>query len=102
MAEQGIGDPNSIRKTTVVEAEQGIAWKVFTEKMGAWWPLAYYKIGKAIAVGTQLLSLASEAAGLSAVKTRAPVNGAACLCGSRRRVWCSHGISMPTGSMTQP
>ena len=50
MVEQGIGDPNSIRKTTVVEAEQSIAWKVFTEKMGAWWPLAYYKIGKANAV----------------------------------------------------
>jgi uncharacterized protein YndB with AHSA1/START domain len=50
MVEQGIGDPNSIRKTTVVEAEQSIAWKVFTEKMGAWWPLAHYKIGKANAV----------------------------------------------------
>lgn len=50
MVEQGIDDLNSIRKTTVVEAEQRIAWKVFTEKMGAWWPLAYYKIGKANAV----------------------------------------------------
>lgn len=50
MVEQSIRDLNSIRKMTVIEAEQSIAWKVFTEKMGAWWPLAYYKIGKANAV----------------------------------------------------
>jgi uncharacterized protein YndB with AHSA1/START domain len=43
-------DPNSVRKTIVVEAAQAIAWRVFTEKMGAWWPLAYYKIGGATAV----------------------------------------------------
>ncbi len=50
MVEQGIADPNSIRKVTIVEAEQRIAWRVFTEKMGSWWPLAYYKIGNANAV----------------------------------------------------
>ncbi len=50
MVEQSIRDLNSIRKMTVIEAERSIAWKVFTEKMGAWWPLAYYKIGKANAV----------------------------------------------------
>jgi uncharacterized protein YndB with AHSA1/START domain len=43
-------DPNSVRKTINVEAAQEVAWRVFTEKMGTWWPLAYYKIGKANAV----------------------------------------------------
>jgi uncharacterized protein YndB with AHSA1/START domain len=43
-------DPNSVRKVVSVEAPQAVAWRVFTEKMGAWWPLAYYKIGKANAV----------------------------------------------------
>lgn len=33
-----------------VKASQEIAWRVFTEKMGTWWPLAVYKIGKANAV----------------------------------------------------
>jgi uncharacterized protein YndB with AHSA1/START domain len=43
-------DPNSVRKTIQVKAPPDIAWRVFTEKMGAWWPLAHYKIGKAKAV----------------------------------------------------
>ena len=43
-------DPNSVRKVVSVLAPQAVAWRVFTEKMGAWWPLAYYKIGKANAV----------------------------------------------------
>jgi len=46
----GIGDPNSVRKTVTVQAPLALAWKVFTEKMGTWWPLAAYKIGKANAV----------------------------------------------------
>ncbi|HUN87032.1 MAG TPA: SRPBCC family protein [Terracidiphilus sp.] len=50
MVEMSAGDPNSIKKTTIVEADQQIAWRVFTEKMGSWWPLAYYKIGPANAV----------------------------------------------------
>ena len=33
-----------------VQAPQAVAWRVFTEKMGTWWPLATYKIGKANAV----------------------------------------------------
>lgn len=49
MTEQTI-DPNSIRRVVNVEAAQEIAWRVFTEKMGTWWPLAVYKIGKAAAV----------------------------------------------------
>jgi len=43
-------DPNSVKKMVYVQAPQEIAWRVFTEKMGAWWPLAFYKIGKAPAV----------------------------------------------------
>jgi uncharacterized protein YndB with AHSA1/START domain len=43
-------DPNSVRKMVIVEAPQAIAWRVFTEQMGTWWPLATYKIGKANAV----------------------------------------------------
>jgi uncharacterized protein YndB with AHSA1/START domain len=43
-------DPNSVRKVISVEAPLQIAWQVFTEQMGAWWPLAVYKIGKAKAV----------------------------------------------------
>lgn len=43
-------DPNSIRKVVDVEAPQQIAWQVFTEQMGTWWPLAMYKIGKSNAV----------------------------------------------------
>jgi uncharacterized protein YndB with AHSA1/START domain len=44
-------DPNSVRKVVDVNAPQDVAWRVFTEKMGSWWPLATYKIGKANAVG---------------------------------------------------
>jgi hypothetical protein len=43
-------DPNSVRKTLTVQAPAEVAWRVFTQKMGAWWPLATYKIGKANAV----------------------------------------------------
>lgn len=53
MAEQATSsgfDPNSVRKSVRVEAPQEVAWRVFTEQMGTWWPLANYKIGKAKAV----------------------------------------------------
>jgi uncharacterized protein YndB with AHSA1/START domain len=53
MAEQTLPvgvDPNSVRKVIDVQAPQAVAWRVFTEKMGTWWPLAHYKIGKASAV----------------------------------------------------
>ena len=43
-------DPNTVRRVITVQAPQAVAWRVFTEKMGAWWPLAHYKIGKADAV----------------------------------------------------
>jgi len=39
-------DPNSVRKAVSVQASQMVAWRVFTEQMGTWWPLASYKIGK--------------------------------------------------------
>jgi uncharacterized protein YndB with AHSA1/START domain len=43
-------DPNSVRKFRIVEAPQALAWRVFTERMSTWWPLAHYKIGKVAAV----------------------------------------------------
>ncbi|HKV25750.1 MAG TPA: SRPBCC family protein [Candidatus Acidoferrum sp.] len=53
MAEQAMSggmDPNSVRKVVHVQAPQAVAWRVFTEKMGTWWPLQNYKIGKAKAI----------------------------------------------------
>jgi uncharacterized protein YndB with AHSA1/START domain len=43
-------DPNSVQKTARVQAPIEIAWRVFTEQLGTWWPLENYKIGKAKAV----------------------------------------------------
>src|SRR4029077_977690 len=43
-------DPNSVRKVISVQAPPAVAWRGFTEKMGTWWPLGVYKIGKANAV----------------------------------------------------
>jgi uncharacterized protein YndB with AHSA1/START domain len=43
-------DKNSVRKVVSVNAPREVAWRVFTEKMGGWWPLEQYKIGKAKAV----------------------------------------------------
>jgi uncharacterized protein YndB with AHSA1/START domain len=43
-------DPNSVRKVMNVQAPPAVAWRVFTERMGTWWPLAVYKIGKTNAV----------------------------------------------------
>ena len=50
MTEQTAYDPNSVRKVISVKAPRAIAWRVFTEQMGTWWPLAVYKIGKTNAV----------------------------------------------------
>jgi uncharacterized protein YndB with AHSA1/START domain len=41
---------NSLRKVVSVEAPPAVAWRVFTEKMRTWWPLATHKIGKVKAV----------------------------------------------------
>jgi uncharacterized protein YndB with AHSA1/START domain len=43
-------DPNCVRKVVQVQAPPALAWRVFTEQMSTWWPLAHYKIGKANAV----------------------------------------------------
>lgn len=43
-------DMNSLRKVITVDAPQAVAWRVFTEKMGSWWPLATHMIGKTKAV----------------------------------------------------
>lgn len=48
--ERGASDVNKVRKVVVVDAPRAIAWRVFTEKMGTWWPLATHKIGKSNAV----------------------------------------------------
>jgi uncharacterized protein YndB with AHSA1/START domain len=50
MAGENRMDANSVHKLVNVAASPEVAWRVFTEKMGSWWPLAYYKIGKAHAV----------------------------------------------------
>jgi uncharacterized protein YndB with AHSA1/START domain len=53
MAEQIVldwTDPNSVRKVVKVQAPQELAWRVFTQQLGTWWPLAVYKIGKTKAV----------------------------------------------------
>jgi uncharacterized protein YndB with AHSA1/START domain len=43
-------EATSVRKVVAVQAPPAVAWRVFTEKMGAWWPLDTHKIGKATAV----------------------------------------------------
>jgi hypothetical protein len=50
MTEREDIDLNSVRKVLSVQAPQDVAFRVFTEKMGTWWPLGAYKIGKAKAV----------------------------------------------------
>lgn len=47
-------DPNSVRKVLSVRAPLAVAWRVFTEGMGTWWPLEHYKIGATRAVDAVL------------------------------------------------
>jgi uncharacterized protein YndB with AHSA1/START domain len=47
-------DANRVRKVVTVHAAPEVAWRVFTEKMGTWWPLSSYKIGKVPAVDAVL------------------------------------------------
>jgi len=49
MIEQAI-QTKSVRKVVSVQAPPSVAWRVFTEKMGTWWPLATHKIGTSRAV----------------------------------------------------
>ncbi len=37
---------DSVRKALMVEASAERAFRVFTEKLGAWWPVATHHIGK--------------------------------------------------------
>lgn len=46
----GSDEANTVRKIVEVEAPPAVAWRVFTEMMGKWWPLATHKIGNAKAV----------------------------------------------------
>lgn len=46
----GSTEANRVRKVMIVQARADVAWRVFTDNMGTWWPLATYKIGKANAV----------------------------------------------------
>jgi hypothetical protein len=46
----GATDPNSVCKVLNVKAPPEVAWRVFPEQMGAWWPLATHKIGTSKAV----------------------------------------------------
>jgi uncharacterized protein YndB with AHSA1/START domain len=43
-------DADRVRKVVIVNAPPAVAWRVFTEEMGTWWPLATHKIGTARAV----------------------------------------------------
>jgi hypothetical protein len=47
---RGSEEASSVRKVVGVQASPAVAWRVFTERMGTWWPLGTYKIGKAKAV----------------------------------------------------
>jgi uncharacterized protein YndB with AHSA1/START domain len=47
---QGYAGQDTLRKTVVVAAPREVAFRVFTQGMTAWWPLATHKIGKAPAV----------------------------------------------------
>jgi len=42
--------PDTLRKTITVAAPREVAFRVFTQGMTTWWPLATHKIGKAPAV----------------------------------------------------
>lgn len=41
---------DSLRKVVTVAASQEVAWRVFTDDIGSWWPLATHKIGRVAAV----------------------------------------------------
>lgn len=47
-------DPNAVRKSITVRAPQTVAWRVFTEGISTWWPLAQYRIGRADAVAATI------------------------------------------------
>jgi len=48
------GDPTCVRKVIQVRAPLAVAWRVFTDRLGTWWPLEHYKIGKTRAIDAVL------------------------------------------------
>jgi uncharacterized protein YndB with AHSA1/START domain len=46
----GGADANTVRKVVSVNVPAEVAWRVFTEKIGTWWPLSTHKIGEAKAI----------------------------------------------------
>jgi uncharacterized protein YndB with AHSA1/START domain len=47
-------DVNTVRKVVSLKVPAGVAWRVFTEEMGTWWPLATHKIGEARAIDAKI------------------------------------------------
>jgi uncharacterized protein YndB with AHSA1/START domain len=46
----GSADVTTLRQVVSVNVPAAVAWQVFTEKMGTWWPLSTHKIGEAKAI----------------------------------------------------
>jgi hypothetical protein len=90
-------DPSSVRKVSMVAAPPVVAWRVFTERMGTWWPLAVYKIGKVNAVDA-VIEPRVGGRWYERGDDGSTCDWAACSCGNHRRAWCSRGMSAPTGS----
>jgi hypothetical protein len=96
----GASDANSVRKVVSVKAPPDVAWRVFTAKMGTWWPLATHKIGKAKAVDAVIEPR------IGGRWYERGDDGSTCDWGRllswepHSSAWCSPGRSAPTGSMT--
>lgn len=45
---------SQVRKVVSVQASPAVAWRVFTEKLGTWWPLSTHKIGKSRPVDARI------------------------------------------------
>ena len=101
MTEQTIsGSLNSVQKVIIVRAPQAVAWKVFTEKLSAWWPLASHKIGAVAAVDAVI---EPQVGGRWYERGD---DGSTCdwgrvLAWERLRAWCCPGTSLQTGRPTQ-
>ncbi len=93
-------DPNSVRKVIGVQAPQDVAWRVFTEKMGTWWPLTTYKIGKADAVDA-VIEPRVGGRWYERGDDGSTCDWGVCWRGSLIRGWCCPGTSAPIGSLTR-
>jgi hypothetical protein len=99
-SKSGATDANRVRKVVNVQAPPAVAWRVFTEKMGAWWPLVTHKIGKATAVDAVI---EPRVGGRWYERGQ---DGSTCdwgrvLAWDRTRAWCCPGTLAPTGGMTR-